>query len=357
MQQQESFSIRLPHAISFAVIVSIFLILQQYAEYLMNDYGFEFSWFAVSIKHLIAFLLWAFLSPLLLKIINKIAVGTNRKLEMIIWLMAIGVAISFFHRVFAIVLYDSIFFIKSSFYRSFFAEVNKIQLLVGWFTSYLQYGVILTILLAVDYYQLYLRKQRDFDRAQLHALKMQLQPHFLFNTLNSISSLIDIDTLRAQRMLSQLGFLLREILEHDQQHFLSLEQELQYSKTYLEIEHTRFEDRMEVTINIEEEMLGVKVPALIMQPLVENAVKHGISKCPEGGEISITCKKVDNTLAMIVANDVQMNGAEKLPGYGIGVRNIRSRLEQIYGTQFSFNQWLEGDRYYSKLVLPLSTNK
>lgn len=258
------------------------------------------------------------------------------------------------HRLTSIFIFDFIYYLKSGYYRNPFVINNQTQLLVGWFSSFLQYWIIIALLYAINYYWLYIEKQKELSTAQLNALKKQLQPHFLFNTLNSITSLIDIDGKKAQTMLAQLGFLLRQILEHDSQHFLSLEAELKYIKTYLDIEHTRFQDRMHVDMEVEKTTLNAKVPSLILQPLVENAVKHGISRCADGGTITVTSKLFQNKLEIAIVNDFRpLNGSTKQAGYGIGILNIKKRLEQIYGNNFTFDQTMTNNKYQSKIVIPL----
>ena len=287
------------------------------------------------------------------RIAAAVKLFNSGKIKSAIKLFLTGIIIALVHRGCAIVLFNLLFFLKSGHLGGLWQDGWAIQITIGWFSSFIEYVVIMAVISAIDYYQLYLQKQRDLDSARLNALKMQLQPHFLFNTLNSITSLIDIDKKSAQKMLSQLGYLLREILEHDDQVFIPLDQEIKYVATYLDIEHTRFQDRMKIEINVEEDVQRAKIPALLLQPLVENAVKHGISKCADGGAIKVNVLKKDDDIEITVANDFRkMNGAAKDKGYGIGLSNIRSRLSQIYGSRYSYEQSIEGSIFISKISIP-----
>lgn len=358
MNLRKTFTKYLPQGLAWACLLSVFFIFQQYAEYRMNDYKYAFSWFTVSVKFMSFYLIWALFYPFLVLLTDPYKLISSAKLRHILPLIAAGLGIAFIHRACSILLFNAIYFFKSGHFSGPWQEGMAIQLTIGWFRSFIEYIIIIAIILAINYYRLYLQKQRDLDSAKLNALKMQLQPHFLFNTLNSIASLIDIDKKSAQKMLSQLGFLLREILENDKQLFIPLSQELKYVSTYLEIEHTRFQDRMEVDIQIEKDVQESRIPALLLQPLVENAVKHGISKCPDGGAISIAIKKHDNKVEIIVTNDFKkINGSTKDAGYGIGISNVKNRLEQIYGQDFSFDYYIKESKYSSKIIIPFNASE
>lgn len=329
------------------------LILRQYTDYLINDYGYDFSWFAVSSKIIINYLIWAVFFSLLLKIAHDLLKGaiTLRKLTIH---LTIGLLVAGIHRLLAVRLYDFAYYTYSGFLRDLFTPGNKVALSAGLFSSFIEYWVIMLLIIAIVYYLRYAEQQKELNAAKLNALKMQLQPHFLFNTLNSITSLIDIDPKKAQKMLSQLGFMMREILEHDSQHLIPLESELEYIKAYLEIEHIRFQDRLHLTYDIDEQTLQTPVPALLLQPIVENAIKHGIARQPDGGEIMISAqKKNEHTLSLLITNDYRaQNGTQQ--GYGIGTRNVARRLKQLYQDRHLYRHLLEGEKYISEIHIPLS---
>lgn len=168
--------------------------------------------------------------------------------------------------------------------------------------------------------------------AQLAALKMQIHPHFLFNTLNSISALLHKDVEIADRMIARLSDFLRMTLRNSGTSDVTLEQELEFLKTYLEIEKIRFQDKLLVEMEIDDRALNAKVPNLILQPLVENAVRHGVAKQTGVGHLYIYANRVGDRLVIkIEDNGPGPNGiARPKNGHGVGLTNTRARLEQFY---------------------------
>ena len=170
--------------------------------------------------------------------------------------------------------------------------------------------------------------------AQLLALRYQLQPHFLFNTLNAISSLVVGDKPQlATQMISRLGELLRSTLDDPDVHFVSLADEVVVVKEYLAIEELRFGTRLRVLFDISTETLACKVPRFILQPLVENAIRHGISHLPSGGWVSLRAAIDREHLRLQVENDVVAKHSSAGDCPGLGLANTRRRISQIYGPQ------------------------
>lgn len=169
-------------------------------------------------------------------------------------------------------------------------------------------------------------------QAQLLALRSQLNPHFLFNALNSIISLMDRDVPAAQRMVARLGELLRLSLGADDAE-VPLSRELNLVMQYLEIERIRFGDRLTVTVDVPPDLLDVRVPNLVLQPLVENAVIHGVAARPGPGRVSVHASRIGDTLVLRVSDDgVGLDhDAPRRAGHGIGIGNTRARLVAIYG--------------------------
>ena len=204
-------------------------------------------------------------------------------------------------------------------------------------TRLLEYLVIYGLFSAIDYYNQYRSKElelaqveSELNEARLIALKRQLQPHFLFNTLNSISSLMEVNVKKAQVMVARLGDLLRSILDQNQ-HLVPVEKELEFIKNYLDIEEVRFEDRLEVQYDIDNNALVYPIPFLITQPLVENAIKHGMAGKTENGLLSIKVEKNSNELSITVAdNGCGMDEISDRSKEGIGLNNIRRRLRRHY---------------------------
>ena len=173
-------------------------------------------------------------------------------------------------------------------------------------------------------------------QAQLRALKMQLHPHFLFNTLHSISSLVLEDPPKANSMIARLGDFLRLTLDHSDQQLVTLKEETEFVRCYLEIEQVRFGDRLTVEFKIEPSVLSAEVPHLILQPVVENAVQHAIAPHATPGRIEIVVNRRDNSLQLEVKDTGPGLGtiSNSMPGHGVGLSNVRARLERLYGPNF-----------------------
>lgn len=170
--------------------------------------------------------------------------------------------------------------------------------------------------------------------AQLAALRAQLNPHFLFNSLNSIAQLIHVDPDRAETCVERLAELLRYVLKRAEKDFVPLAEELDVTGAYLDIERARFDERLRVETDVEQTALATLVPNFILQPLVENAVKHGLSRKVGPGRVRIEAHTAHDMLTLAVHDDgVGMSDATLAHIYerGVGLRNLRDRLERLYG--------------------------
>ncbi len=171
-------------------------------------------------------------------------------------------------------------------------------------------------------------------QAQLEALKLQLQPHFLFNTLHSISTLMHRDVEAADRMITQLSDLLRVGLESVGIQEIPLKVELEFLKGYLEIEQTRFQDRLTVVMNVDPAALDSRVPNMLLQPLVENAVRHGVANRAGPGHIEVSARQANGCLRLAVRDDGPGLPSSREPGgEGVGLTNTRARLQCLYGAE------------------------
>lgn len=201
------------------------------------------------------------------------------------------------------------------------------------------HGGILGIAMALDFQRkfrerelLASRLQAQLAQAQLQALKMQLHPHFLFNTLNAISvSVRKGANDQAVRMLAGLSDLLRIALENSGTQEVSLRQELDFLERYLALQQIRFRDRLQVHLEVAPETLDARVPNLILQPLVENAIRHGISRDSAAGRIEIRSRCENGSLRVEVLDDGPGFDDRAEPLEGVGIRNTRQRLSQLYG--------------------------
>lgn len=207
----------------------------------------------------------------------------------------------------------------------------------------LVYGVIVAVSHALDYYWKYhertvqaLELEKHLTEARLQALLNQLKPHFLFNTLNGIASLMHLDVDAADRMLVRLSELLRMTMSHTGAPLTSLRDELAFLERYLDIERIRFRNRLEFVIEVEGDAVEGQVPSLILQPLVENAVRHGIEPHERVGRIEVKAAHVDGQLVVSVSDNgkgVPEGGPKR---EGIGLSNTRARLSELYGERQKF---------------------
>ena len=220
------------------------------------------------------------------------------------------------------------------------------EMIIGW--QYI-FGILIYFIITGIYYTIiFYRKFREKELneahmqlltrdAQLKALKMQINPHFLFNSLNSINALVTTDPKLARKMIELLSDLFRISLYHREKIFLPVKQELSFAHKYLEIESIRFSDRLSVTEDIDESLTDALFPALTLQPLLENAVKHGIAKSRGNSTISIILQSTpDKMITCTISNTVDLNSPVQMEKIGTGLENIRRRLRLLYGENHEF---------------------
>lgn len=227
--------------------------------------------------------------------------------------------------------------------------------LAACFRAYFGFGFYIDLIIAtlivigahaLLYYQRFRASQLEqaslraqLAQAQLRALKMQLHPHFLFNTLHSISSLVLEDPPKANSMIARLGDFLRLTLDHSDQQLVTLKEETEFVRCYLEIEQVRFGDRLAVEFKIEPATLAAEVPHLILQPVVENAIQHAIAPHATPGRIEITARRRDDSLRLEIRDTGPglAGAANGNQGQGVGLSNVRARLAQLFGSDFSLD--------------------
>jgi len=183
------------------------------------------------------------------------------------------------------------------------------------------------------------RLNEQLSKAQLNALRRQIEPHFLFNTLNAIAGLVrEKRNDDAVGMIAALSDFLRRVIEDSDRQQVPLSEELEFAQKYLDIQKLRFAERLQVSLEVPSELFPAQVPSLILQPMVENAVKHGIAKRVEGGAIRIHAVRSNGTLTLSVYNDGPSlpTGWEKI-GSGVGISNVRTRLQNLYGEEFQLS--------------------
>ena len=214
------------------------------------------------------------------------------------------------------------------------------------FEQLTMYVSIVMAALALQYHRAYREREvreaelkQQMAEYELQVLKGQLHPHFLFNAMNGIATLMTRDTKTAREMLLRLGDLLRVALSRSAENEVSLREEIEFVKAYLEIEQMRFGERLKVELSIERRSLDARVPNMIIQPLIENAIVYGIARTRAGGTVGLTTQCLGDLLRIQIVNDGPMAASTasnhgRSGGSGIGLSNARSRLSRIYGEAY-----------------------
>lgn len=343
-------------------LFALFFSAQIYFNYLYVGKPDSFS--RIVAAWLVCSYLWALMTPLALWLARRFPIERKALARRLATHLLLGSSFSLIQ--IAVYILASQFLLGGS-SAPLFPLKNFQSLLVSEFHfNLLLYLVVVGLYQAFDYYRRFReREQRaaqleleaaqletQLTRARLDALKMQLHPHFLFNTLNSISVLMrDGDITAANQMLVRLSELLRVALKSGNAQEVSLKEELEFLRGYLEIEQIRFEDRLTIDFEIEPETLFARVPNLILQPLVENAIRHGIAPLAEAGKITIQTRRQNGFVELSVGD----NGAgidKSLKIGGIGLKNTRERLEKLYGEKQKFEITTENGDTRARISIP-----
>src|SRR5262249_14196232 len=325
-------------------LVSVIFAAISYAA-AIGENNKEFGFGSALRLNLVQFYLWAILAPLVFRFSRRFPIEL-RPLNLRNLLLYFPGLISFagIHQIIHLAVLWSIspgwrqrFPALIDCYRAYFA-----------FGFYIDLIIALLIVIAVHallYYQNFRASElaqsslkTQLAQAQLRALKMQLHPHFLFNTLHSISSLVLEDPPKANSMIARLGDFLRLTLENSDQQLISLKEETEFLRCYLEIEQVRFRDRLAVTFELAPQTFSAQVPHPLLEPGVENAIRHASAPRATRGHINIEAKRLNGLLRLEVTD----NGPGMVPNgdllgkEGVGLRNVRARLHQIYRAYFRF---------------------
>lgn len=330
------------YVLATGVVLGLVLGFKSFIPYLYWGEVEKYEWYRNALPHVINYLFWPILVPFIYWTFERYKIARGASIGDRFMTLLMSVLIPFLHESLTTVIY---FYILETM-DTYEFNAESWRLVKAAFPSVyigriVEYWIIYGLFAAFDYYRKYKDKQAEvgrieaqLNRTKLAVLKMQLQPHFLFNALNSISSLMEIDVKKAQMVTARLGDLLRGILEQDQRVYVRLEEELKYVRTYLEIEKIRFEDRLTVKYDVDQSLIPAAVPMLIIQPLVENAIKHGIARVSREGSITIRVSRAGEGRMLI---SIQDNGkGQDLPerelfGKGIGLRNVKERLKELFG--------------------------
>ena len=307
----------------------------------INGFGYEFTeWKDIILEGVILDWLVVILFMMVIAITTKIMINKKIKWKYII-------AIHFF---FSLFIGFVIYFVSSVVYlitgqialteidlRSHFAGIMSVIDL-----NFLIYFSMISIVYSFYYFEKI--QKAELEKSQLttqltnikmNVLKYKLHPHFLFNTLNSISALIETDTKLAQDTVADFGDLLRDLLDLKDTNLIPLKEEISIAKRYLDIMSLRFSDHLKVTISIEENLDDVLVPSLILLPIIENSIKHGYSYHHTNLEIDLTISKKQHNLQITIANNGTPLPSKKTT-YGNGLQNTIDRLKTLYNTNYSY---------------------
>jgi two-component sensor histidine kinase len=343
------------------VIYVIPIYLEVRAEGMTHSFVRVFAW------GILTWLVWAPLTPAIIGLARRVPlVGGSWKSGLAVHIPAF-VLFSALHSAAAIAIvltiqpWDNMGSSPTAFWPRFFARFKGS---LG--ADLLIYGGVVGICYAIDYYRKY--REREFlasrleaqlAQAQLDSLRMQLHPHFLFNTLNGIVGLVrDNRNTAAVNMLVGLSDLLRHTLEHSSRHEVELREEINFIKLYLSIQEMRFSDRLRIELDIDPNTTKALVPNLILQPLTENALRHGIGRTADSGLIGIRSAAEDGHLRLTVYDegaglpeDWQLKGSA-----GIGLANTIARLQQLYDDDHEFDiRNRDGGGVEVVIVVPLRT--
>lgn len=335
-------------AIGFIVWTTIGLSFASRSYFTYYRDGVVVPWYEIFSGFLVDFYLWGAASPLIFWIARRFPVERGRLASRIPFHIFTSVIFIFLVNAVSIPAYWYLGFPNTVRYPTM--EIMFKDLIISPFMIHQGLLVYWGTLIAAHAFEYYRQMQAGKTRAaelasqlaeaQLAALKMQIHPHFLFNTLNSIAALLHKDVEAADRMIARLSDFLRLTLKSSEKAVVTLEEELEFLKAYLEIEKIRFQNKLTVEMRVESAALDAQVPNLILQPLIENAVRHGVARQTSVGRLQIQARREANRLLIkIEDNGPGLNGGgnrKRKSGNGVGLSNTHARLGQFYDDDFSF---------------------
>lgn len=317
-----------------------------------------FSWWQALLANSVLFYLWAALTPLVLWLGRRFLLEQPRLLRN----LAIHFGLSFLVTALHLFLLGQLnYLVLTLLVKEYVSPVPVVALVVGLgATNIMIYWGIIGISQALAYFRRYKEREVSLAQAQLQAIQTQLHPHFLFNTLNAISELVHEDADRAEQTITQLSDLLRVSLQSDAAQEITLKEELDFLRKYVEIQQTLLQERLTVNWNINPETLDARVPNLLLQPLIENAIRHGIAPAAAGGTIEIKADRNGNQITLSIEDDgIGINfPAENNIQEGIGLKSVRTRLRHLYGEahKFSLKETSCGKGLCVELKIPFREN-
>ncbi len=326
-------------ALGACVLLAVLFGTQNYVIY--ASAGEQLPWLWLVGKELAVWLNWALVAPVVFAAARRFPIGQGRSIRNGLVHVPIGIGISgVTHVLFAI---EAAAFHLARDPSASVWQILRVLSVNSFAITLMIYGVIVAVYHAIDYYRAYQRRvvaasqlEARLAEARLDLLRMQLHPHFLFNTLHGISALMARDVQGARRMIACLSDLLRLSLEQDAEEEVLLEEELAFLGRYVEIQRMRFRERLRVEIDVEPAARAASVPRLLLQPIVENSIRHGISRHAHPGLIEIAARLDRGRLLIMVRDNGPGIGPAPLR-QGVGLGNTRARLAQLYGQAGSFS--------------------
>jgi two-component system, LytTR family, sensor kinase len=310
----------------------------------MQQEGGHHPWLPIFATELASWLPWVLATPLLIGLARRFPVLRGARAQTTAVHLMAFTTISLIGSAWSAVLMMLVNPWQHSLASGPFPGLWRTMLIDEMLTFLIVYALLLAITIVVDSRARIARQQtetarlsEELSRAHLAALRRQMEPHFMFNTLNSIAGLVrDHRNDAAVRMIVGLSEFLRRATEDSQRPQVTLAEEAEYLQRYVDIQKARFADRLDVKVDIPAQLLKATVPNLLLQPLVENAIKHGIARRVAGGAIRVTAAQQDGRLSLSVYNDGPPLPADwQAANNGIGIANLRTRLRILHGEEFS----------------------
>jgi two-component system, LytTR family, sensor kinase len=315
---------------SWIWVAAAWFFVVRVSEYyaLRIDLGHELTWEG-SLRYTVVELgFWLIMTPVMARWAEKFPLERPTLVKNGAVLFLLNVFTELLYSSYRVKLHHFVYpdFAQHSFWRQSQTYLIDNSVIVAWF-----FWAIVGIHHAIKAARKSQQREQELVKAQLEMLKGQLQPHFLFNTLNSISWLMREDVEAADNMMTSLGELLRTTLSVSASKEVTLRRELNVLELYLAIERARFQDRLKVLVNANPETLDCRVPCLLLQPIVENAVRHGIARLDRPGCVEVRAACVGKELRISILDDGPGISTESIWREGIGLANTRARLEKHYG--------------------------
>ncbi len=316
-----------------ATVLTALTTTQTYASRRVE--GFPAHWAQILPQQAIDWYGWSVLVPSVIAVASAVAWTSGRRTRLILSWTALGVGFAAIHALIEVIVARAFHVVPT---RMSFGTMLSARLTDTLAANLIVLGLLVLSYYAVDHYRLAReREQREaaletrLAEARLEILRHQLQPHFLFNTLHTISALVGDDVGAARRVITRLGDLLRSSLDTADRQEVALRDELTFLRHYLDIQHTRFGDRLRTRMNVSPGLDAALVPSMVLQPLVENSIRHAVEPRADGAEVTLHASRHEDTLVLEVADDGPGMTSEGVNGDGIGLSNTRERLTRLYG--------------------------